>query len=105
MSEADATATPIFVPVPLDKPIVRGDQRISEITLRKPDSGELRGLKLVDLTQLDINSLHKLLPRITSPSITELEVQKMDPADLLACAAEVSGFLLQRRDHPDSQPT
>ena len=42
-------------------------------------------------------SLIKLVPRISSPGITEPEAAAMDPADLLACGTKVSGFLLQKR--------
>lgn len=82
--------------VPLDEPIVRGTQKITEVTLRKPISGELRGVTLLDLIQMDVLALRKVLPRITTPSLTDIEVGRMDPADLMACATVVSGFLLQK---------
>lgn len=89
MSEAPAAVT-------LDTPIKRGDTEIAEITIRKPTAGELRGLSLVDLTQLDVNAMLKLLPRISTPLITDAEAAKLDPADLLALATEVASFLPQR---------
>lgn len=88
--------TPVFRTVPLDAPIVRGETRIEEVQLRKPGSGELRGLSLVDLGQLKVDTLIKVLPRITMPPITEVEAANMEPADLLACGAEIGGFLLQK---------
>lgn len=45
---------------------------------------------------MDVQALSKVLPRITSPSLTTQEVSAMDPADLLACGVAVSGFLLQK---------
>lgn len=83
--------------VVFDTPIKRGTSEIDRITLRKPQSGELRGLQMATLLQMDVQSLIKLLPRISSPSITEAEVTAMDPSDLLACGAKVSDFLLQKR--------
>lgn len=89
--------------VPLDKPLVRtGGETIDAVQLRKPGSGELRGLSLVDLTQLQVTTLHKLLPRITTPMLTEHDVAQLDPADLLAIGAELADFLLQRRQKPAS---
>lgn len=83
--------------VQLDKPIQRGAaEPITELQLRKPSSGELRGLTLVDLANLDVNALHKLLPRITLPMITPAEAQDLEPADLLSLGTEVSHFLLSR---------
>lgn len=93
MSEPNA---PVFRTVTLDTPIVRGETKIEELQLRKPRSGELRGLSLVDLGQLKVDSLTKILPRITMPPLTEAEVGNMEPADLLACGAEIGGFLLQK---------
>lgn len=84
------------VVVNLDAPIKRGDNEINSITLRKPLSGELRGVSLVDLMQMDVLALRKVLPRITNPSLTDHEIGNMDPADLLACGVGVSSFLLQK---------
>ena len=66
------------------------------VTLRKPMSGELRGVTLVDLVQMDVLALRKVLPRISTPSLTDHEIGTMDPADLMACGVAVSGFLLQK---------
>ena len=88
--------------VTLDTPIRRGTTSIDSITLRKPNSGELRGVSLVELLQMDVGSLIKVLPRISSPSITAVEVAGMDPADLLALSSKVSGFLLQKSAKTDA---
>lgn len=80
--------------VTLDTPIKRGTEEITSIELRKPGSGELRGLKLSELLEMDVTALHKVLPRISTPTLTEAEVSAMDPADLLSCASKVAGFLL-----------
>ncbi len=89
-------ANPLSRTVALDSPIQRGETTIDKLQLRKPRSGELRGLSLVDLGQLKVDSLTKILPRITVPPLTEAEVSNMEPADLLACGAEIGGFLLQK---------
>lgn len=87
---------PLFRVVALDSPIQRGETSIAALQLRKPRTGELRGLSLVDLGQLKVDALTKILPRITVPPLTEAEVGNMEPADLLACGAEIGSFLLQR---------
>lgn len=98
-------ARPQFETVTLEKPIRRGDQVIEKLTLKKPMGGELRGLNLVQITQLDVNCLHKLLPRICTPAVIEADVADMDPADLLACAVEVAGFFLTKAQSTDSLET
>jgi hypothetical protein len=95
-------ATPIIRTVTLDTPIQRGEQTIDTLQLRKPRSGELRGLSLVDLGQLKVDALTRLLPRITIPNLTEAEVANMEPADLLACGAEIGSFLLQKSQRMDA---
>lgn len=86
--------------VDLDTPIQRGKTLIDSITLRKPSSGELRGILLSDLLQLDVASLMKLIPRITP--IHEHEVSQLDPADLVAIGVKITGFLLQKRTKTDA---
>lgn len=83
--------------VTLDTPIVRGAQTITEITLRKPKSGELRGTSLNALVNLDIDALSKVLPRIAMPMLTEFDVREMDPADLVQLGVAFADFLLPNR--------
>ncbi|WHS62255.1 phage tail assembly protein [Pseudomonas sp. G2-4] len=86
----------------LDTPIIRGKSVIDSITLRKPQSGELRGVQLVELLNMDVATLIKILPRISNPGITAPEAACMDPADLLACGSKISGFLLQKSVKTDA---
>lgn len=92
--------------VPLETAIIRGGQRIDRLDLRKPGAGELRGLKLVDVINMDVTALITLLPRITSPTLTTADVSAMDLPDLTACAVEVASFFLTRaqRATQDFQP-
>ncbi|WP_425891684.1 phage tail assembly protein [Aeromonas veronii] len=83
--------------VTLDQAIQRGDNTITEIQLRKPKAGEMRGLNMTDVVQMDVNALTKLLPRITTPILTEAEIGNMDPADLMQLGSEVSTFLVPKK--------
>lgn len=80
----------------LDTPITRGGQTIDKITLRKPSSGELRGVSLTDLVQMDIVALSKVLPRISTPTLTEFDVAQLDPADLVQLGGIFAGFLMPK---------
>jgi hypothetical protein len=77
----------------LKKPLKRGEQEITELKLRKPDTGSLRGCKLSLVINADVDSLVMLLPRITEPALTEHDISLMDCEDLVSCATEVVGFL------------
>lgn len=89
--------------VTLDSPIIKGDKTIAFIQLRKPKAGELRGLSLVDVGQLKVDALIKLLPRICIPTITEADAANMDLCDQLACGAEIGSFLLQKSKQADAR--
>lgn len=78
--------------VSLQQPIKRETDDITQITLRKPKAGELRGVKLVDLLQMDVDAISKLLPRIAEPVITQHEINSLDPADFTDLSLEVVGF-------------
>ncbi|TBU78172.1 phage tail assembly protein [Phytopseudomonas daroniae] len=97
---SEAEAAPAKNPneeiVELDTPIVRGETTITTVTLRKPMAGELRGVALADLAQVDVLALRKVLPRITTPALTDHEIGRLDPADLLDLGVKVANFLLKK---------
>ncbi|WP_312272362.1 phage tail assembly protein [Pseudomonas sp.] len=80
----------------LDEPIKRGEQTIDRITLRKPKAGELRGISLSDLLNLDAAAIIKVVTRISMPVLTEAEARSMDPADLVEVGGTIGGFLLKK---------
>lgn len=85
-------------PIDLDEPITRGKQTIDKITLRRPAAGELRGVSLMDLANLDVVALQRVLPRVSQPTLTEPDVAAMSPADLLALGAALAGFFERKAD-------
>ena len=97
----NATATPAAPAAPahgaatvtLECPITRGATTITQLHLRKPKAGALRGINLAELLQLRAESVMVLLPRITEPPLLKHEVENMEPVDLIACATEVVNFL------------
>lgn len=89
--------------VKLDEPIKRGDKVIETITLIRPNAGSLRGLSLIDVAQMNVTALQKLLPRISNPVLTEADISNMDPADLTKCGVEVASFLLSKQDRMQYQ--
>ncbi len=81
-------------PITLDVPIVRGTTQITEVTVNKPNSGALRGTRLQALIETDVDSLIRVLPRITTPNLTAAEVANLDPADLYQLSQAVAIFFL-----------
>lgn len=80
--------------ITLSEPIERGETKIDKLTLRKPKSGELRGLSLAELQNANVTAVLNLLPRITQPLITQQEADALEPEDLSACCGAVIDFLL-----------
>ncbi|SES09198.1 Phage tail assembly chaperone protein, E, or 41 or 14 [Vreelandella subterranea] len=89
--------------VALDTPLTRGETEIAELHLRKPTSGELRGVSLAEVLQMQTDALITLIPRLSTPSLTAAEVRQMDPADLVQCGGEIAGFLLTKRAKGESE--
>lgn len=92
----DQSTGPTMSTVTLDTPIVSGDITISEVKVRKPQAGELRGLSLSALLNLDYGALENLLPRITIPTLTKAQIIAMDPSDFTQLGSEVMDFLLPK---------
>ena len=78
--------------VEFDTPIVRGDLTIKEVNINKPKTGALRGLSLSDLLKLDVDTVIKLVPRVSTPPLVEHEVANLDPSDFLSISTAVVGF-------------
>ncbi|HEI6967660.1 TPA: phage tail assembly protein [Yersinia enterocolitica] len=79
--------------VVLDTPVKRGDTLITEIEVIRPNAGTLRGVRLADVANSDVDALIIVLPRITYPSLTTTECGRLELPDLVALAGKVIGFL------------
>ena len=79
--------------IPLDFGFQRGENKVTEITLVKPNTGHCRGLSLKDVLSFEINALAVLLPRITLPAMTAQEVYSLELMDTLKIAEGITGFL------------
>jgi hypothetical protein len=80
--------------VVLQTPIKTGTLNITEVDLRRPVTGELRGVRLFNLLQMDVTAISTILPRITTPALLPDDVAGLDPADFMALATEVVGFFM-----------
>lgn len=76
----------------LQQPVERGDETIAEVELRAPRAGDLRGLQLTQILQMDVTTLRTLLPRLTAPSIAPSEIDALSLEDFSALAFAVIGF-------------
>jgi len=82
-----------FQAVPLEVPIKRAGGDITELKVQKPLGGDLRGLSLKSIADMDAVSIQILLPRITVPSIIQAEANALDLVDLANCGGVIWDFL------------
>lgn len=88
--------------VVLTAPIDRDGSAVTEVAIRAPRAGELRGLSLYQVMQMDATSLIKLLPRITEPALSENELANLPVADLTALGVQVLGFFEGAATFPET---
>jgi hypothetical protein len=86
------------ITIELETPIIRGQTKITSITLRKPQAGELRGVNLMSLAQMDVASLQTVIPRISNPILTTQDVASLEPCELMEIGLEVASFLMKKAD-------
>lgn len=68
----------------LKTPLENGQKTITELVVREPRAGALRGISLAGLADMDVDALLKLVPRITKPGITEAQAELLSLPDLIA---------------------
>lgn len=101
--EQPAITQPEQTTVTLEEAIVRGTTTISDIIVRKPNSGALRGVRLQALMEMDVDSMMLVLPRVTAPALTKNDLLLMSPGDLISLSIEVVSFLLPKSVKSDFQ--
>ncbi|RSU73158.1 phage tail assembly protein [Sphingomonas sp. S-NIH.Pt3_0716] len=85
------------VVIKLVEPIIReGGTNVDTLTLRKPNAGELRGLKVPEVVNGDVNTVIALLPRIASPVISQDEAETLNLEDFGEITGAIYGFFMNR---------
>lgn len=79
--------------IKLFAPLDRNGEKITHIALRRPLAPDLRGFAMQDLLIGNVQAVQALIPRISTPRLTEREAKELDPADLMSITSEVIDFL------------
>ncbi|AIU74078.1 tail protein [Hafnia alvei FB1] len=81
--------------VTLSKPIMRDGNEITTITITDEvkQAGSLRGLRLVNVMNMDVDSITTLLTRCTSPRLKQTEIAAMATTDFVVCCEVLTPFL------------
>jgi hypothetical protein len=86
------------VSVTLAEPIKREGGDILWLTLSKPNAGNMRGLKVPDIVNGDVNTIIALLPRIATPQIGAHEAEALEAEDIGEIAGAIFGFFMTETD-------
>lgn len=88
--------------ITLSTALLRGDKQITDITVNKPTVPALKGLKMFDVLQMDVDALQVLLPRVTSPVLHKADFATMEVSDFTELAAAAVGFLGKNSTETDA---
>ncbi|WP_395459832.1 phage tail assembly protein (plasmid) [Azospirillum melinis] len=91
-----------IVTVPLAKPLTYGKGTLDQLQLRRPMAGDLRGIRLAAMSDMDVDVITKIASRCSVTAVTEAHLAELDPYDLVKVTEAVGGFFA---DAPRSQTT
>lgn len=80
-----------FVQIDFDEDVFLGGENTNKIQIREPRSGDLRGLKVMDLLNLDVLSIITLVPRL-NPRIKKAELEDLALSSMLTLQKQVVDF-------------
>jgi len=79
--------------VKLIRPIeIEGMDPVTEVTLKEPNSGNLRGLSLSKLFEMEVDTMLTLLPRISN--LNDRHIANLSPMDYAPLFTETAGFFV-----------
>lgn len=91
--------------IKLTEPIHRGETTIDSLLLRRPNGLSIGALSMLELARMDGDTITSLLPRISEPTITDIEAIGMGGGDLFKIGRRVSDFLLYPENFTASPAT
>ncbi len=94
-----------IVTVAIETVVKRDGGDLDKLRFRRPVSGDLRGISIAKLGQLDYDELRKLLPRISLDGLVPTEIDALDVADQIEVAGAVTDFLVPKRRMAEFQAT
>lgn len=91
--------------ISLSTPLVFGKQEISALELRQPTAGDLRGIKLTAIMDLDVSTILTLTARISLTPMPTATLDAMSPADLANLSAGIADFFNPAPTTETASPT
>lgn len=76
--------------ITLSAPVKRGETEITKVTLRTPSAGDLRGMMLTMVFQMEFKTMATLIPRLCD--LTPDELTRLPLSDFTKLCVETLGF-------------
>ena len=92
---AERTLNKKMVTVKLVIPMLIDGSEVSELELRKPCAGDLRGLNLIQVCEMHFDAARILLPRISK--LNERDILNMDSENFAPLMTEVASFFVNMK--------
>lgn len=84
-----------IVKVKLPIPFEKDGNKVSTLELRKPYAGDLRGLTLTGVCQMDFSAACTLLPRISN--LNERDMLNIETENLTVLMVEMASFFVNTK--------
>lgn len=86
-------------PIILSKPVEIDGKPVTEVRLREPKGGDLRGIAgLTTLLHMDVGAIIKVVPRVSQPPLSGAQVADMSGGDLLKLGKALVLFMASDDD-------
>lgn len=89
--------------VTLAQGILRGDNRITDITVRKPLTKQLRGVSISRLLEMSADDWQIVLPRITTPKIDKVDFAQMTVTDFTKLCGAAAELMFEDIEDADTE--
>lgn len=86
-------------------PIPYGAGELAELTMRRPKAGDLKGVKLIGLTEMDPSMVIKIAARLATTPVVEAQLEQLEVYDLMELTEKVVGFFGKPEMPAGSQTT
>lgn len=88
--------------VTLVQGILRGENRITDITVRKPLTKQLRGVSISRLIEMNADDWQIVLPRVTTPKVDKVDFAQMTVTDFTKLCSTAAELMFEDAEEIDA---
>ncbi|MBS6009450.1 MAG: phage tail assembly protein [Haemophilus parahaemolyticus] len=88
--------------VTLAQGILRGENRITDITVRKPLTKQLRGVSISHLIEMNADDWQIVLPRVTTPKVDKVDFAQMTVTDFTKLCSTAAELMFEDAEEIDA---